>query len=192
MQRHLLQHYAQLLVHWYAANCRYIRFAPSTQPSKAQYAEIILQEVPQIKIAAHQLIIWLTQGPLPRSKLNDYNGDWTIKKNKRQQQQQARYVVCHNDDPSIPEARKLKWTQAVETDKSVVPTARICLCKLCISPKCLYYALQSHNSHTGNHHRTQKDKHNRHPAGSSCKAGCAQCARPDHKKQDPAAEQAAG
>lgn len=59
---------------------RHVKFLPRTQPRRLRYAYIILQTKPrQIKIAAHQLIAWLSQGPRPDQQYTDYKKDWTPK-----------------------------------------------------------------------------------------------------------------
>ena len=172
--------------------CSCIKFLPITQPARLRYPYIILQSRPrQVKIAAHQLMAWLSQGPPPNKKHSDYNKDWTpktpsattkesaSKQQQQQQQPQPRVVVCHNDlaiTSHRSASSNLKYTNVIEVNTNLVPKASICLSKSCVNPKCLYYDLQSNNCRTGSHHRVRANKHSKAFAGKSCDTdSCAKC-----------------
>lgn len=181
--------------------CSGIKFQPITQPAKLRYPYLVVQTTPrQVKIAAHQLVAWLSQGPPPNKMVELYSEHWTpvepsaegseeteaqqaaailLQHLLSQQQDQPRVVVCHNDIPDPrPRNSKLEYTTEFEFNRAVVPHASICMSKKCVNPKCLYYDLQANNSRTGNNHRTLADKRSKRCTGTSCNPDtCPKCIR---------------
>lgn len=162
---------------------------------KGQYPELILQRSPcLVTIPVPHLITYLSQGPpllqpigssLAPSSSNTLStsSSSSSSSNTKAAAHHPKIVVCHSDQ-AVPKKSALKYSGLVA---STMPHPVVCCSKLCVNPKCLYYATQAQNAMTGNHHRTQINRRKRQFFGSDCDPyTCVRCARhtaAKHKRQ---------